>query len=170
MTLVKRLTRCRWMEREWWRLSNAVNWSIAYQWIDAWQTSTAVVWLYLVESDRSSSRDDASGTQHWPLFSAQLRSCKTPYCESGARFTKYLTTILRLSYDNAKVTIDLRRTSNLQNILRMNARLFWVRFACKVVRSSESRFLSHYIKECISYNFVYLTLACVGEFCVVMKL
>jgi len=36
----------------------------------------------------------------------------------GAQFTKYLTTILRLSYDNAKVTIDLRRTSNLQNILR----------------------------------------------------
>jgi len=26
----------------------------------------------------------------------------------GARFTKYLTIILRLSYDNAKVTIDLR--------------------------------------------------------------
>ena len=26
---------------------------------------------------------------------------------SGARFTKYLMTILRLSYDNAKVTIDL---------------------------------------------------------------
>ena len=37
---------------------------------------------------------------------------------SGARFTKYRTTILRLSYDNAKVTIDLRRTSNLQNIPR----------------------------------------------------
>ena len=37
----------------------------------------------------------------------------------GARFSKYLTTILRLSYDNAKVTTyDLRRTSNLQNILR----------------------------------------------------
>ena len=35
-----------------------------------------------------------------------------------ARFTKYLTTILRLSYNNAKVTIDLQRTSNLQNILR----------------------------------------------------
>jgi len=28
---------------------------------------------------------------------------------SGARFTKYLTTSLRLSYDNATVTIDLRR-------------------------------------------------------------
>ena len=41
-------------------------------------------------------------------------------CRFGARFTKYLTTILRLSYDNAKVTIDLRRTSrrNLQNILQ----------------------------------------------------
>ena len=38
--------------------------------------------------------------------------------ESGARFTKYLTIILRLSYDNAKVTIDLRRSSGLQNILR----------------------------------------------------
>ena len=28
----------------------------------------------------------------------------------GARFTKYLTTILRLSYDNAEVTINLRST------------------------------------------------------------
>jgi len=36
----------------------------------------------------------------------------------GARFTKYLTTILRLSYDNAKVTMDLLRMSNLQNNLR----------------------------------------------------
>ena len=39
-------------------------------------------------------------------------------CKAGARFTKYLMTILRLSYDNAKVMIDLRRTSSLQNILR----------------------------------------------------
>ena len=39
-------------------------------------------------------------------------------CLPGARFTKYLTTVLRLSYDNAKVTINLRRTSNLQNILQ----------------------------------------------------
>ena len=35
----------------------------------------------------------------------------------GPDLQKYLTTILRLSYDNAKVTIDLRRTSNLQNVL-----------------------------------------------------
>jgi len=32
--------------------------------------------------------------------------------------TKYFTTILRLSYDNAIVTIDLRRMSNLLNILQ----------------------------------------------------
>ena len=38
--------------------------------------------------------------------------------KNGARFTKYLTTILRLSYDNVKVTINLRRTSNLQNSLQ----------------------------------------------------
>ena len=31
----------------------------------------------------------------------------------AARFTKYLTTILRLSYDNAKVTTDLRRMSTI---------------------------------------------------------
>ena len=36
----------------------------------------------------------------------------------GARFTKYVTTILRLSYDNAKVTIDLQRTTNFQNIIQ----------------------------------------------------
>ena len=43
---------------------------------------------------------------------------KEMHWSTVARFTKYLMTILRLSYDNAKVTIDLRRTSNLQNILR----------------------------------------------------
>ena len=60
--------------------------------------------------------------------------------EPGARFTKYLTTILRLSYDNGKVTIDLRRTSNLQNILRRAQGFSWVRFTCKVARSSETVF------------------------------
>ena len=39
----------------------------------------------------------------------------------GAGFTKYLTTIVRISYHNAnaKVTTDLRRTPNIQYILRM---------------------------------------------------
>jgi len=36
----------------------------------------------------------------------------------------YLTIILRISYDNVKVTIDLRLTSNLQNILRRAQGLF----------------------------------------------
>jgi len=59
---------------------------------------------------------------------------------SGARFTKYLTTILRLSYDNAKVTINLRRTSNLQNSLQWMESFSWVRFTCKIVISSDRVF------------------------------
>jgi len=56
----------------------------------------------------------------WTFFSSMV--VRTPatftFCSQhidwpGTRFTKYLTTILRLSYDNAKVTIDLRRTTNL---------------------------------------------------------
>ena len=39
-----------------------------------------------------------------PTVSKHFKVCM----KSGARFTKYLTTVLRLSYDNAKVTIDLR--------------------------------------------------------------
>ena len=56
---------------------------------------------------------------HVPAFWLDgLRHLQVQCLEPAARFTKYLTIILRLSYDNAKVTIDLRRTSNLQNILR----------------------------------------------------
>ena len=52
--------------------------------------------------------------------SQKLINCLAEFYQiynSGARFTKYLTTHIRLSYDNAEVTIDWRRTSNLQNIL-----------------------------------------------------
>ena len=49
---------------------------------------------------------------------------KKRWQSSGARFTKYLTTILRLSYDNAIVTIDLRQTTNLPNRLTKGERLF----------------------------------------------
>ena len=42
----------------------------------------------------------------------------------AARFTKYLKTILRLSYDNAKVTIDLRWTSKFTKDLTKKARFF----------------------------------------------
>jgi len=40
------------------------------------------------------------------------------FLQAWARFTKYLTIILPLSYDNAKVTMDLRWSSGLQNILQ----------------------------------------------------
>jgi len=71
----------------------------------------------------------------------QLSSLPPPLKSGpGARFTKYLTTIFRLSYGNAKVTIDLRRTSNLQNILRRAQGFFQVRFNLQVVRSSETVF------------------------------
>jgi len=49
---------------------------------------------------------------------------KLHHYAAGARFTKYLTTVLRLSYDNAIVTIDWRRTTNLPNRLTKDARLF----------------------------------------------
>jgi len=42
----------------------------------------------------------------FPLCRATERRWKRNVVSLGARFTKYLTTILRLSYDNAKVTID----------------------------------------------------------------
>jgi len=49
-----------------------------------------------------------------------LMSCfSTHGVEQGSDLlTIFAHNILRQSYDNAKVTIDLRRTSNLQNILR----------------------------------------------------
>jgi len=63
------------------------------------------------------------------------------YC-SGARFTKYFRTILRLFYDNAKVTVDLRRTSKLPNILQRMQGFSWVRFTCKIVRLPEIVFVN----------------------------
>jgi len=44
---------------------------------------------------------------HSFMYHGQVTKLLAAYI-SVARFTKYLTTILRLSYDNAKVTIDLR--------------------------------------------------------------
>ena len=68
--------------------------------------------------------------------------CCDKLCISGARFTKYLTTILRLSYDNATVTINLRRTSNLQNSSQWMESFSWVRYTCKIVISSEIVFVN----------------------------
>ena len=55
------------------------------------------------------------------LYVSSLCCGCTRVCFPGARFTKYLTTHIQLSYDNAEVTIDWRRTSNLQNILSLSS-------------------------------------------------
>ena len=71
----------------------------------------------------------------------------------GARFTKYLTTIIRLSYDNAKVTIDLRRTSNLQKHATQDARLFLGTIhlqTCKIVLDSVRKLTYNIPKRNIS--------------------
>ena len=68
-------------------------------------------------------------------------------CIPGARFTKYLAAILRLSYDNAKVTINLRQTSNLQNILRRTQGFSYVQFTCNIVRSSSVHKLAYDIRK-----------------------
>jgi len=47
--------------------------------------------------------------------------------------SRYLTTILRLSYDNVKVVIDLRPMSNLYKTSYSDARLSSVRFTCEIV-------------------------------------
>jgi len=53
-------------------------------------------------------------------------------CSSEAR----LTYILRLSYHNAEVMIDLWWSSNLQNILRRAQGFSNIQFTCEIIRSS----------------------------------
>ena len=65
-----------------------------------------------------------------------------PILHSGVWFTKYPTTILRLSHDNAIDTIDLQRMSNLQNILQRTQSFSFVWFTRKIVRSSEIVFVN----------------------------
>jgi len=50
--------------------------------------------------------------------------------------------IYKISYDNAKVTIDLRQTSHSQNILRRMQGFSRIQFACKLVKSSEIAFVN----------------------------
>ena len=61
---------------------------------------------------------------------------------TGARFTKYLSTNLRLSYDNAKVMIDLRWTSNLLSISRRMEGFSQVRLTCRIIVLSEIVFIN----------------------------
>ena len=71
--------------------------------LHVWSSANFCAWCLLYR------RRSVLHWQHWV--------CRT-LCTSVSWFSKYLTTILRLPYDNAKLTIDLRRTSNLPNILR----------------------------------------------------
>ena len=75
-----------------------------------------------------------STIQWWYLRSAIKWSDNKPSqsCSSEAR----LTYILRLSYHNAEVMIDLRWSSNLQNILRRAQGFSNIQFTCKIIRSS----------------------------------
>ena len=96
------------------------------------------------EINRWKSRAGAGGGARAPVPHSWRRQCQNEIRSerAGARFTKYLTTILRLSYDNAKVTIDLRQTSNLQNILRRTQGFSYVQLTCKIVRSSKIVFVN----------------------------
>ena len=65
-----------------------------------------------------------------------------PYMDPGNQTRNRFTKILRLSYDNAEVTIDLPQSSNLQNILRRAQGFYWVHFACEIVKLSEIIFVN----------------------------
>ena len=84
-----------------------------------------------------------------------------------ARLTEYLTTVLRLSYDNAKVTIDLRRTSNSLNVLRRTRGFSEARFTCKIrytplqePRARFTEYLTIYRKLILGDSVVAEWLAC----------
>ena len=66
--------------------------------------------------------------------------------------------IYKISYDYLTIMpqIDLRRTSNLQNILQRTQGFSWVRLTCRVVRSSyvSSRVSLRYSWEKLSTTFV----------------
>ena len=60
----------------------------------------------------------------------------------GTRFTKYLTIILWLFYDNSKATIDSPWTSNWRNISRRTQGFSRGRFTWKIVRSTGTVFVN----------------------------
>jgi len=90
--------------------------------------------IELMESEHNTRRytsrrllccDTQKGENFQPCWECRTKEssieqwiCSALSCQNrlGARFTQYLLTVLQLSYDNDKVTIDLWQTSNLQNI------------------------------------------------------
>jgi len=71
-------------------------------------------------------------------------ACQTPFAPPPSQrdlLGPDLQNILRQSYDNAKVTIDVRQTSHSQNIQRRTQGFSQVQFTCKIVKSSEIVFV-----------------------------
>jgi len=101
-SLVTTILRIDWLQRNWERQCSVSSQHMY---------STAAVHAVHGTNRQKMQRPIRSRSQAWRWHRGSSSS-STP----GAWFTEYLTTILRLSYDNAKVTIDLRLTSNLQNI------------------------------------------------------
>jgi len=114
-----------------WRLSVTADYSRS-----TFRSEASCTWHHLAPRRPTQHATAASAINKPPQLIADM------FCaEPRARFTKYLTTILRLSYDNAKVMIDLRQTSHSQNILRRTQGFSRVQFACKIVKSSEIVFV-----------------------------
>jgi len=123
----------RWVCRRTWKLDTTIPCSICTQF-----KLRANKWLNTNSSFGPTTDPAVDGLKHWRLtpklfdwlvdvsrcFRRRRRrrdsystAIATRLITAWDRFTKYLTTTLRLSYDNANVTINLRRTSNLQNII-----------------------------------------------------
>jgi len=64
------------------------------------------------------TRSDKTSVHLLTHRATSLSANRRTHRQLGPDLQNILPKILRLSYDNAKVTIDLRRTSNLRNILR----------------------------------------------------
>jgi len=74
----------------------------------------------------------------WPSVSS-LRCTNYRSKLLGPDLQKTSYEVLRQSYDNANVTIDLRRTCNIP---RRTRSFSWVQFTCEIVRSSEIVFVN----------------------------
>ena len=135
-----------------WRTSRFYFWlmqSVIYVINRVWSVDQAVTLLSLLNGVcyavrcMVACRSATSRSRMWQLKSSTSDHLLVPVALVHG---PDLQNILRQSYDNAKVTIDLRRTSNLQNILRRAQGFSWVRFTCIVVR---------YLRQCSQISLRY---------------
>ena len=86
-------------------------------------------------------QDDKSGTRSTKYLTTHTHPFNSPFYGT-TRVSWYWRNILRQSYANAKVTINLRQMSNLHNILRWTQGFSRIHFTCKIVKSSETVFVN----------------------------